>query len=226
MKNKYILISSFIAACLLVLILFFCFQTPSARVNNDLPADELISKEYSLKQMMKLDALGRVYLNFSDSNVYDLAEECDIKLECKRQTGQNTYYYIVEGSGFRCFLFADENDILTDIIFSQGFLSQQKANELIEELDLFGHGMTIDELSSHDLMTSYSLCCSASGCDFLYFPLSDGMMIMRRPHLGNDEPTEFFLYGNEEIAEAKEYWKGQHSAWNWSSEILEIDRAF
>ena len=86
------------------------------KVDNVTPANELITKDYSLEQTYMLEAVFDVRDGFGDVHVEDLADEVHVKLECKRQIAQDRLYYIVQGNRRRCYVFTDAEGTVQNII--------------------------------------------------------------------------------------------------------------
>lgn len=204
-------------------LLFVSFPT---KVNNETPADELITKDYPLGKLLKLNAVAALSEpdGIASSNIRDLADWLNIKLECKRQTAPDIYYYIVAGDGYRCFLFTDKNDIITHAILTREFASIQEIKGIIDELAEVGFGMTVDETQKMDLCSSFYICGQAQGSQELYFWLEDGVMIMRRPSLSSNASPEYFYFTEQEWQAALRDGSEQTSTWSNKYALLPMDK--
>lgn len=196
------------------------------KVDNETPASELITKDYPLGNLLKLEALAAISDSdgIARSNIRDLADQYDIKLECKRQTADDVFYYVVAGDGYRCFLFTDENEIITNVVLTRKFASRQEMEEIIDELDKFGYGTTVDETQKMDLYRSFYICNRAPKADYLYFWLEDGVMIMRRPHLSSDELPEYFFFTEQEWQTALQDGTAGIAHWGNKYALLSMDK--
>lgn len=196
------------------------------KVDNETPADELITKDYPLGKLLKLNAVAAISESdgIARSDICDLADWLDIKLECKRQTAPDVYYYIVAGDGYRCFLFTDENEVITNVVLTRKFVSIQEIKGIIDELAEVGFGMTVDETQKMDLCRSFYICGRARGAQDLYFWLEDGVMIMRRPFLGSDNPPEYFYFTEQDWQSSLR--DGTVDSYGWSNkyDLLPMDK--
>lgn len=223
MKKAKIIICAFVVLLVSIALIVLLIEK-EPEVNNTVSADSLITKEYSLERLMLIEAIFNVRSGFEDVTAKDLARENDVKLECKRQTSSDSFYYILAGDGYRCFIFVDSDDIVENTIVMRQFATCDEVAQIVTELSLLGDKMSIDEVSQYNLKDSFYVCCTASGCDYLYFPLSDGVMIMRRPHLYNDiDAPEYYYYTDEEWPDPM--WEVEFSSWNCFCEILPLDKA-
>lgn len=196
------------------------------KVDNETPADELITEDYPLGKLLKLNAVAAVSESdgIARSDIRDLADWLGIKLECKRQTAPDVYYYIVAGDGYRCFLFTDENEIITRVILTREFASIQEIKGIIDELDKFGFGVTVDETQEMNLRDSFYICGRSLGRQELYFWLEDGVMIMRRPLLSSDASPEYLFFTEQEWQAVLREDTEQASGWSGKYDLLPMDK--
>ena len=59
-------------------------------------------------------------------------KEVGIKLECRRQTSENGFYYVICGDTHRLFLMTDNAGIVKDVILSSGLPSKEAIEQQIE----------------------------------------------------------------------------------------------
>ena len=220
-----------VAICAVLVVVFslvavLLFARFPVKVDNETPANELITKDYPLGKLLKLNAVAALSEpdGIANSNIQDLADLLGIKLECRRQTASDVYYYIVAGNGYRCFLFTDEDDIITHAILTREFASIQEIKDIIDELIDAGADMTVDETQKMDLCRSFYICGRSQGCQELYFWLEDGVMIMRRPSLNSNIPPEYFYFTEQDWQEALRDGAEQTSGWSNKYALLPMDK--
>ena len=222
MKKAGIVLCVLAALLAVAVPLALLLRETEPEINNTAPADSIITEEYNLERLMLVEAVYRVRSGFRDVTAKALADETGVTLECKRQTGPDSFYYILSGDGYRCFVFVDRDNVVGNVMLARQFATRDEIAQTVAELSLFGDKMLVDE--TQEYRDSFYICCSAVGCDYLYFPLSDGVMIMRRPHLYNDaDAPAYYYYTDEEWPDA--VWEAEFSAWNRRYEILPLDKA-
>ena len=69
---------------------------------------------------------------FGEVSAKTLAKEIGIKLECRRQTSENGFYYVICGDTHRLFLMTDKAGIVKDVILSSGLPSKEAIEQQIE----------------------------------------------------------------------------------------------
>lgn len=224
-RTRWIIICAALVVVLGAAAVLLVWRCP-VKVDNETPASELITKDYPLGKLLKLDALAAISESdgIARSDVRDLADQFDIKLECKRQTAPDVFYYIVAGNGYRCFLFTDENEIVTNVVLTRKFASRQEMETVMDELDRFGYGLTVDKTQKMDLYQSFYICGWGQGADYLYFWLEDGVMIMRRPYLTNDDSPEYFFFTEQEWQKALQDGTAADAHWNNKYALLPMDK--
>lgn len=109
---KRLCTAAFFPAALTCILLALWLFPPAVPVDNITPAEDIISREYSLERLLLTKAIFDVRHGFEEVTAQQLARETGVLLECRRQITERQYYYVVEGCGYQCFLFADEDDIL------------------------------------------------------------------------------------------------------------------
>lgn len=70
-------------------------QFRSVRVDNLTPAQEVVKHTYSLKELLLLKSHVEIESGFGEVSAKTLAKEVGIKLECRRQTSENGFYYVI-----------------------------------------------------------------------------------------------------------------------------------
>ena len=204
---KRLCTAAFFPAALTCILLALWLFPPAVPVDNITPAEDIISREYSLERLLLTKAIFDVRHGFEEVTAQQLARETGVLLECRRQITERQYYYVVEGCGYQCFLFADEDDILYDAMIFGGFASQADVKDIIADLENVGIDMTVDETSQFYLRDNYRVVKHVPGIDYLYFPLADGVMIMSRPTLYNHEAEpQYYFYSDADWPAAEAEW--------------------
>ncbi len=107
-------------------------QFRSVRVDNLTPAQEVVKHTYSLKELLLLKSHFEIESGFGEVSAKTLAKEVGIKLECRRQTSENGFYYVICGDTYRLFLLTDKVGIVKDVILSSGLPSKEAIEQQIE----------------------------------------------------------------------------------------------
>ena len=107
-------------------------QFRSVRVDNLTPAQEVVKHTYSLKELLLLKSHVEIESGFGEVSAKTLAKEVGIKLECRRQTSENGFYYVICGDTHRLFLMTDKAGIVKDVILSSGLPSKEAIEQQIE----------------------------------------------------------------------------------------------
>lgn len=160
---KRLCTAAFFPAALTCILLALWLFPPAVPVDNITPAEDIISREYSLERLLLTKAIFDVRHGFEEVTAQQLARETGVLLECRRQITERQYYYVVEGCGYQCFLFADEDDILYDAMIFGGFASQADVKDIIADLENVGIDMTVDETSQFYLRDNYRVVKACSG---------------------------------------------------------------
>lgn len=223
---KRLCTAAFFPVALTCILLALWLFPPAVPVDNITPAEDIISREYSLERLLLTKAIFDVRHGFEEVTAQQLARETGVLLECRRQITERQYYYVVEGCGYQCFLFADEDDILYDAMIFGGFASQADVKDIIADLENVGIDMTVDETSQFYLRDNYRVVKHVPGIDYLYFPLADGVMIMSRPTLYNHEAEpQYYFYSDADWPAAEAEWKDRYGmSWSNPYNILPIDK--
>ena len=94
---KRLCTAAFFPAALTCILLALWLFPPAVPVDNITPAEDIISREYSLERLLLTKAIFDVRHGFEEVTAQQLARETGVLLECRRQITERQYYYVVEG---------------------------------------------------------------------------------------------------------------------------------
>lgn len=208
------------------LVLFFVFAPHGElKSDNSTPAEALITKDYTMERIYTLEALYRVQKGFHEVNVWNLADDVDVKLECRRQISEDCYYYIIQGNGRRCFLFTDSEDNVEEIVATARFLTLDELRQLKNDADsLYPNPVYLSSFSSNSINTvAYSCGSGARGTEYVCILAQDGVLIEESFSLTSGEAPAYYFYTYEERPEADAVWKEKIPSWNCEYQIMQMD---
>ena len=214
MKNKLIVFSIILVLIITTGILFLVFgiNNTAITVDNITPANQIVTKEYGLEKLLLAEAIFYVRSGFGNVNAFDLAEEVEVELECKRQVSETQFYYVVVGDGYKCFIIANEKDTVQEVLVIKEFASIAQTKECIEN---YGSEISITESMEFQFCKLWRDCGYSSVYRNTLFTLEDGAMIMQT--VGKKENARYLYYTDEEWQQVYKDWDG--------FVILPIDKA-
>lgn len=193
-------------------------------VDNLTPADELITKDYPLERLYVLQALFSARGQFHEVDVGDLAEEANVRLQCKRQIAPDCYYYIVQGHGLRCFLFTDGEDNVQNIIATYRFLTLDELRAIAEDLAaLYPDPIRLTELQSNSLMTTAYSCAYYQRVGYACILARDGVVIEESFSPSSGKFPVYHYYTYEEWFAAEAAWQEKIPSWYSKYRVLTDD---
>lgn len=142
----------------------------------------------------------------------DLAKEVGLTLECKRQSEEQEFYYLIYGSSYRCFIFVDSEEIVQNVIVVWKFATIEQTKEHIASLD---SNTSILESPQYGYCDLWRDCGGSSVYRICLFILKDGVMLIK-----SADPYKYphyFYFTDEEWSLVCEEWYGFR--------ILPIDKA-
>lgn len=193
--------------------------------DNSTPAEKLITENYALEDICTLEALYRVQKGFHAVNIWDLADDASVNLECRRQISEDCYYYIIQGNGRRCFLFTDSEDNVEEIVATARFLTLDELRQLKNDADsLYPNPVCLSSFSSNSINTTAYPCGSGSrGAEYVCILAQDGVVIEESFSLTSGEAPAYYFYTYEEWLEADAAWKEKIPSWNCEYQIMQMD---
>lgn len=225
MKKRLLMICLLLVMALAVVFAYAIVPEP-VKVDNVTPANELITKDYSLEQTYMLEAVFDVRDGFGDVHVEDLADEVHVKLECKRQIAQDRFYYIVQGNRRRCYVFTDAEGTVQNIIgVDRNFPTLDEIRALEDDAAAFypSAAAPLSMCQIDSLNTIAYICCENAMNTYLCILAEDGVVIEQRFPLSSGKAPIYYYYTYEEWPAADAAWKTEHTSWSCKYMILPLD---
>lgn len=177
-------------------------------VDNETPAEEIITKECSLERLFLMEAIFSVRDGFGDVYASDLAREVGVKLECKRQPSLTQFYYVIQGGDYRCFIITDATEIVTHVFVTPAFATISATKASIAEYQELSEDFLISD-SAENYYSRILYCCGWSfGYRHFLFTLQDGVMVMLRPNNLSEYAPQYFYYSDKEWLSVCDEWNG------------------
>lgn len=191
MKKYFFII--IVSIVILFLAFYLLFKPRDILINNTVPPQEIITEDHGLEKLLLTEAIFEVRSGFDNVQVNDLAKEVGLKLECKRQSGAQEFYYLVFGDGYRCFIFTDIEGIVQNVIVVREFatIAQTKAH-----IDTLESNTSILDSAEYGFRDLWRNCGNSSVFRTFLFTLEDGVMLIKAvdPY---KNPTYFFFTDEE-----------------------------
>lgn len=221
--KKLLLVISIVVIVFGALAVILCIPS-QPKVNNQAPANSIITKDYDLEQLFLLDAIFDVRDGFCNVKATRLADDVDIKLECKRQIAPDLFYYIVQGRSRRCFIFTDTEDTVKNIIATYEFATLNEIKKIETDLNtLYPVPVQISHVNEYSLDTTAYLCMYSAKLTYYCIPLQDGIVIEEQPTIPDGTKPIYYYYTYEEWPVANATWQQKYESWSCPYEILPID---
>lgn len=222
--SKRIITGAVGIAVLLTIMYTILWHTWLPGVDNITSAGELITQDCSLESIYVLQALFSARGQFHEVDIGDLAEEANVRLQCKRQIAPDCYYYIVQGYGLRCFLFTDGEDNVQNIIATYRFLTLDKLRAIAEDLAaLYPDPIRLTELQSNSLMTTAYSCAYYQRVGYACILARDGVVIEESFSPSSGKFPVYHYYTYEEWSAAEAAWQEKIPSWNSKYQVLPLD---
>ena len=186
----------------------FLFLNRPVSVDNTTPVEQIITKDYGLKKLLLAEATFYVRDGFEKVTVQDLAREIGLKLECKRQTSDRQFYYVVCGDGYRCFLFTDEFDIIHNVLVVHDFVTIKRTRECVSLYENLPDPILLTESAEHSFCELWRTCGHSTGYWHRLFILQDGVLVLKEPYAQSVGAPAYFYYTDEEWESACGEWDG------------------
>ncbi|MBQ6430695.1 MAG: hypothetical protein IJJ99_02300 [Oscillospiraceae bacterium] len=190
---------------LISLFLYFCNNT-SVPVDNERTLSEIQTCTCSIKEMLLAEAIFNVRDDFEDVDAAELAHDAGLKLECRRQTAPNEFYYAIGYGTYRCFVFTDANNIVDRVLYCTEFRTIADIQKEIDQVNAAGL----------DFYTSNEYGLAEIGIELGNFTggytreyiLADGVLIVETPFMNGGDETTYHFFTDEEWSLAREQWGG------------------
>ena len=193
-------------------------------VDNITLASELITEDCSLERIYVLQALFSARSQFREVGVRDLAEEANVRLQCKRQIAPDLYYYIIQGHGMRCFLFTDGEDNMQNIIATYRFLKLDELRAIEEDVSaLYPNPVRLTALQANSLDSTAYSCAYHQRIQYACILAQDGIVIEESfsPSSGKFPVYHYYTYDEWPTAEAA--WQEIIPSWDCKYRVLPLD---
>ncbi len=214
--KRVVVTAAAMTVCILIVLLIYHSESYTVEIDNTNPVEKIITEDYGLERLLLAEAIFNVRDGFGDVYSYDLADEVEIRLECKRQVSPTQFYYVVCGDGYRCFLFVDEGERIQEVLVATRFSTIEETKKQIEDLSMLDRSLYLTD--SADYATNFKSCGHSAGYWHQLFTLQDGALIMKEPYPLSKGVPEYFFYTNEE-------WMKNYEDWN-GFVILPIDKCY
>ena len=204
MKRRMIILTIILLFATLTSVLCFVFRNYSTRikVDNTTPASQIVT-EYNLEKLLLAEAIFYVRSGFKDVTASDLAKEIKVKLECKRQVSDTQFYYVIIGDGYKCFIIANEKDIIQEVLVTKDFATIAQTKEYIAK---YNSDISIIDTTAFRFREIWRDCGYSSVYKNSLFTLQDGVMIMQTK--GKKEFAKYIYFTDEEWRQVYEEWHG------------------
>lgn len=185
----------------LISVLYSCF--PTVPIDNNTPAAEIVSKDYGLMKLLLLKSNFRIRSGFGDVTAAELAEEVDIRLDCKRETSDNSFYYVICGDGYRLFLMTDRNDIAKDVLLVKSLPTKAEIQKQIDVGIKTGYNLVQMGIPGLDGGEPNILSSTSIYVEYCIF-LQDGVVKWRTNHHEYPDEINYEFYSLEEWQSLKD----------------------
>lgn len=189
-----------------LLIIFFCLFIRcrgSIKIDNTVPANQIITVNHGLEKALLAEAVFRVCDGFGDVTTSQLSKNVGLKLECKRQVSETEFYYVIKGDGYRCFIFTNSSEVVQEVVVARDFVTTEKMKYLVSQ---YGYTTRIADTAEDGMRW----ICRDIGMSSVYrnilFTLEDGVMIMR--FIGEIVGPKFLYFTDEEWMTVHNEWEG------------------
>lgn len=222
-KRRIIFAIAVIAVLSAVGALLLAVRPNRPQLSNTARVEDIVSHRYNLEQALLMEAIFNVRDGFEAVDAQALADEVGVKLECKRQLSPELYYYVWIADGYRCFVYADPDDVVQKVMVTYKFATINEVKALVKDAELYGRSTPINESEVYCMNSVADICCTGAGAYDFFIPLQDGVAIMERPSLASGKDPVYYYYTNEEWPAANAAWKDERPAWNCKYQVLPID---
>lgn len=204
MMKRRLLIAAVILTAVLALSLFWKTKALPVEVNNANQVEEIVSKEYDIVALKMVEAIFQAQSGSQTIDAITLAKEAKVKLECKRQVDTDAFYYVIKGWGdWRCFIFADADDVVQEVLVASGFHSVAEIQDSVHSIQAAGRELP-------EWSTTYAKIVLDIDSNYKYYQyiLQDGILIVQWPWMPVVHEIEYHYYTDQEWEEERENWMG------------------
>ena len=180
------------------------FHSRPMKTNNTTPANQLITKDHGLEKLLLAEAIFNVRKGFEEVTATDLSKEVGLKLECKRQVAETQFYYVIIGSGYRCFIITDSDDVVQEVLVVHHFATIVETQKCLDRYS--NDDIHITEMPEHGFRELWRDIGHSSIYRNSLFTLQDGVMILQS--IGDIAPEKYFYFTDEEWKDAYDDWCG------------------
>lgn len=158
---------------------------------------EIVSKDYGLMKLLLLQSNFEIRSEFGDVTAAELAKEVDVKLECKRETSEDSFYYVICGDGHRLFLMTDGRDVVQEVLLVKRLPTKA---EIQQQIDVGKQkGFSLLQMGIPGLIGEEPTVISSTSryVDYCIF-LQDGVVEWRTNFHEDPKEIEYIFYSLEE----------------------------